>query len=100
MTLHYRLLSTIFKPPLQLGTARCVKGSDKLRYFRMNKRVLYAADPRWVAMAGQLDVLMAAGGFRALKREARTPAELPTGPAAPRASAKPVRPAPRARRLF
>ena len=67
MTLHYRLLPGIFKPPLQLGMARCEKGSDKLRYFPMKKRVLYAAGPRWVAMAEQLDVLMADGGFRALK---------------------------------
>ena len=80
MTLHYRLLPGIFKPPLQLGMARCEKGSDKLRCFRMNKRVLYAADPRWVAMAEQLDVLMADGGFRALKDEARTRAGLLRGP--------------------
>jgi hypothetical protein len=80
MTLHYRLLPGIFKPPLQLGMARCGKGSDKLRYFPMKKRVLYAAGPRWVAMAEQLDVLMADGGFRALKDEARTCAGLLKGP--------------------
>jgi Lipopolysaccharide kinase (Kdo/WaaP) family len=46
----------------------------------VNKRVLYAADPRWVAMAEQLDVLMGDGGFRALKDEARTRAGLLKGP--------------------
>jgi hypothetical protein len=60
--------------------ARCAKGSDTLRYFAMNKRVLYAADPRWAAMAERLDVLMADGAFRALKDEARTRAGLLKGP--------------------
>jgi len=46
----------------------------------MYKRVLYAADPRWAAMAERLDVLMADGGFRALKDEARTRAGLLKGP--------------------
>jgi hypothetical protein len=47
----------------------------------MHMRVLYAADPRWAAMAGQLDVLMAASGFRTLKDEGRTRAGLLKGPA-------------------
>ncbi len=46
----------------------------------MHKRLLFAADPRWAAMAGQLDLLMADGGFRALKDEARTRAGLLKGP--------------------
>ncbi len=46
----------------------------------MHKRVLYAADERWAAMAEQLDVLMVDGGFRALKDEARTRAGLLKGP--------------------
>jgi hypothetical protein len=46
----------------------------------MHKRVLFAADPRWAAMAERLDVLMADGGFRALKDEARTQAGLLKGP--------------------
>src|SRR5271156_2535057 len=46
----------------------------------MHKRVLFAADPRWAAMAERLDVLMADGGFRALKDEARTCAGLLKGP--------------------
>ncbi|HEY2525801.1 MAG TPA: lipopolysaccharide kinase InaA family protein [Candidatus Binataceae bacterium] len=46
----------------------------------MHKRVLYAADPRWAAMAERLDELMADGGFRALKDEARTRAGLLQGP--------------------
>jgi len=46
----------------------------------MHKRVLYAADPRWAAMAERLDELMADGGFRALKDEARTRAGLLRGP--------------------
>ncbi len=46
----------------------------------MRKRVLFAADPRWAAMAERLDVLMADGGFRALKDEARTRAGLLKGP--------------------
>jgi len=60
--------------------ARCAKPADKLRYLAMNKRVLYAADPRWAAMAERLDVLMADAGFRALKDEARTRAGLLKGP--------------------
>ena len=46
----------------------------------MHKRVLYAADPRWAAMAERLDLLMADGGFRTLKDEARTRAGLLKGP--------------------
>ncbi|HTQ23864.1 MAG TPA: lipopolysaccharide kinase InaA family protein [Candidatus Binataceae bacterium] len=46
----------------------------------MHKRVLYAADPRWAAMADRLDELMADGGFRPLKDEARTRAGLLQGP--------------------
>lgn len=46
----------------------------------MHKRVLYAADPRWAALAKRLDRLMAQSGFRALKDEARTRAGLLTGP--------------------
>jgi hypothetical protein len=46
----------------------------------MRKRVLFAADPRWAAMAERLDVLMADGGFRALKDEGRTRAGLLKGP--------------------
>lgn len=46
----------------------------------MRKRVLFAADPRWAAMAERLDILMAGGGFRALKDEARTRAGLLRGP--------------------
>jgi hypothetical protein len=46
----------------------------------MHKRVLYAADPRWAAMVERLDELMADGGFRALKDEARTCAGLLQGP--------------------
>jgi len=60
--------------------ARCAKPADKLRYLAMNKRVLYAADSRWAAMAERLDVLMADAGFRALKDEARTRAGLLKGP--------------------
>src|SRR5579863_9358081 len=46
----------------------------------MFKRVLYAADSRWAAMVERLDELMADGGFRALKDEARTRAGLLKGP--------------------
>ncbi len=46
----------------------------------MHKRVLYAADPRWAAMAERLDLLMADSGFRTLKDEARTRAGLLKGP--------------------
>jgi Lipopolysaccharide kinase (Kdo/WaaP) family len=46
----------------------------------MHKRVLFAADPRWAAMAERLDVLVADGEFRALKDEARTRAGLLKGP--------------------
>lgn len=46
----------------------------------MHKRVLFAADRRWAAMAERLDLLMADGGFRALKDEARTRAGLLNGP--------------------
>ena len=46
----------------------------------MHKRVLFAAYSRWAAMAERLDVLMADGGFRALKDEARTRAGLLRGP--------------------
>jgi Lipopolysaccharide kinase (Kdo/WaaP) family len=46
----------------------------------MHKRVLFAADPRWAAMAERLEVLMAEGGFRVLKDEARTRAGLLEGP--------------------
>jgi len=46
----------------------------------MRKHVLYAADERWAAMAERLDVLIADGGFRALKDEARTRAGLLKGP--------------------
>ena len=46
----------------------------------MHKRVLYAADPRWIEMAERLDDLMADGGFLALKDEARTRAGLLQGP--------------------
>lgn len=60
--------------------ASCAKWPDTLRYFVMHKRVLFAADPRWAAMAERLDVLMAGGGFQALKDEARTRAGLLKGP--------------------
>jgi len=60
--------------------APCAKCADTLRYLVMHKRVLFAADPRWAAMAERLDVLMADGGFRALKDEARTRAGLLRGP--------------------
>jgi hypothetical protein len=47
----------------------------------MHKHVLvYAADPRWAAMAERLDELMADGGFRVLKDEAHTRAGLLRGP--------------------
>jgi hypothetical protein len=46
----------------------------------MHKRVLFAADPRWAAMAERLDLLMMDGGFLALKDEARTRAGLLKGP--------------------
>ena len=46
----------------------------------MQKRLLFAADPRWAAMAERLDLLMADGEFRALKDEARTRAGLLKGP--------------------
>jgi hypothetical protein len=46
----------------------------------MHKHVLYAVDERWAAMALRLDALMADGGFRALKDEARTRAGLLKGP--------------------
>ena len=46
----------------------------------MRKRVLFAADPRWAAMAERLDVLITDGEFRALKDEARTRAGLLRGP--------------------
>jgi hypothetical protein len=46
----------------------------------MHKHVLYAADPRWAAMAERLDALMMDDGFRALKDEARTRAGLLEGP--------------------
>jgi len=59
---------------------RCAKLPNKLGYFAMHKRVLFAADPRWAAMAERLDVLMAGGGFRVLKDEARTRAGLLKGP--------------------
>ena len=42
----------------------------------MYKRVLYASDPRWAAMAERLDVLITGGDFRVLKDEARTRAGL------------------------
>ena len=48
----------------------------------MHRRLLYAADPRWAAMAERLQGLMAESGFRALKDEGRTRAgllELPGG---------------------
>jgi hypothetical protein len=46
----------------------------------MQKRVLFAADPRWAAMAERLDLLMADGDFHVLKDEARTCAGLLKGP--------------------
>jgi Lipopolysaccharide kinase (Kdo/WaaP) family len=46
----------------------------------MHKRVLFAADPRWAAMAERLETLMADEDFRALKDEARTRAGLLKGP--------------------
>lgn len=46
----------------------------------MRKRVLYAADPRWIAAAQRLDELMAAGGSPPLKDEGRTRACLAPGP--------------------
>jgi tRNA A-37 threonylcarbamoyl transferase component Bud32 len=42
----------------------------------MYKRVLFASDPRWAAMAERLDVLITGGDFRVLKDEARTRAGL------------------------
>jgi tRNA A-37 threonylcarbamoyl transferase component Bud32 len=45
----------------------------------MRKRLLYAADPRWAAMAGRLDELVAAGRLHLLKDEGRTYAGLLPG---------------------
>jgi Lipopolysaccharide kinase (Kdo/WaaP) family len=80
MTLYYRLLSLTFKPPKQLVIDPMRQRPESATLFRVKKRVLYAADPRWVAMAEQLDVLMADGRFRELKDEARTRAGLLKGP--------------------
>jgi lipopolysaccharide kinase (Kdo/WaaP) family protein len=72
-------LGNPFKPPRRSAIG-CANGANKLRYLAMHKRVLYAADPRWAAMVKRLDELMADGGFRALKDEARTRAGLLRGP--------------------
>src|ERR1700730_14334412 len=60
---------------------RCAKLTNRLPYFQMHKHVLvYAADPRWAAMAERLDELMADGGVRVLKDEGHTRAGLLPGP--------------------